>query len=311
MVAIISWSQIAFAKHIDLVKLKVSLYIPCYNVEAYLARCIEGVLNQSLPPDEILVIDDGSRDRTLEIAARYPVRVIRHEKNRGLAAARNTGFHNAKNEFVASLDADCVPERNWLKLLARHMESGNVAGVGGKLVEAVRDSLADRWRAVHMVQHWGDQPLSNPHFVFGNNSLFRRSAVEEAGGYDERLWTNGEDSSLSFKLRAKGHDLFYEPSAIVRHLRQDSIHSVLEAYWRYRMDYHNPMTWPKVWRNFRFQHFGSARYELKQDLKNKNFNLLGVDLLMFLYLPYFDFRSAWRGVSYASADPQPEGALRR
>jgi GT2 family glycosyltransferase len=71
---------------------KVSVYIPCYNVANYLAPVLEGALQQTLPPDEILVIDDGSKDQTCEIAARYPVTIVRHERNRGLAAARNTGI---------------------------------------------------------------------------------------------------------------------------------------------------------------------------------------------------------------------------
>jgi glycosyltransferase involved in cell wall biosynthesis len=52
---------------------KISIYIPCYNVEPYLACVLEGVLKQTLPANEILVIDDGSKDRTCEIAGRYPV----------------------------------------------------------------------------------------------------------------------------------------------------------------------------------------------------------------------------------------------
>jgi glycosyltransferase involved in cell wall biosynthesis len=69
--------------------MKISLYIPCYNVEGHIERCIKGVLKQTLQPEKILVIDDGSTDRTAEIASNYPVKVIKHGSNRGLAAARN------------------------------------------------------------------------------------------------------------------------------------------------------------------------------------------------------------------------------
>src|SRR5215218_6489486 len=66
----------------------VSLYIPCYNVERFIARCIEGALAQTHSVDEILIIDDGCKDDTLKIAAKYPVRIIRHPVNKGLSAAR-------------------------------------------------------------------------------------------------------------------------------------------------------------------------------------------------------------------------------
>ena len=94
---------------------KVSVYIPAYNSAEFLSRAIDGLLAQTFPANEILVIDDGSRDATAEIAARYPgVTLVRHPHNSGLGAARNTGFRTARNELVASLDADCVPDPGWL-----------------------------------------------------------------------------------------------------------------------------------------------------------------------------------------------------
>ena len=89
----------------------ISVYIPAYNVAEFLPKSIECLLAQTLTPDEILVVDDGSRDASAEIATRYSkVTLIRHEQNRGLAAARNTAFRSARNEFIASLDADCVAD---------------------------------------------------------------------------------------------------------------------------------------------------------------------------------------------------------
>ncbi len=114
---------------------KVSLYIPCYNAERYIARAIEGALRQTNALDEILVVDDGSKDGTREIASRYPVRIISHDRNRGLAAARNTGFRNARNELVASLDADCVARAGLVGKAAAapgRLEGGAAPAVGWK-----------------------------------------------------------------------------------------------------------------------------------------------------------------------------------
>src|SRR5215831_14943417 len=83
---------------------KISVYIPAYNVADYLPRCLEALFAQTLPPDEILVIDDGSRDASAEIASKYPsVALIHHGTNKGLGAARNTATRAARNELVASL----------------------------------------------------------------------------------------------------------------------------------------------------------------------------------------------------------------
>jgi glycosyltransferase involved in cell wall biosynthesis len=270
--------------------MRVTLYVPCYNVETYISTCLEGVLKQTHPPDEILVIDDGSRDRTVQIASQYPVKILRHQQNSGLAAARNTAFRNARHELVAALDADCIAEPSWLERLVNHFSDEKLAGVNGRLEEAVQTSLADRWRKLHMAQHWGDAPVRNPRFLFGADTVYRKAAVLAAGGYDERLRTNGEDSSMSTRVAALGYHTFYDPRAVVRHLRQDTVRTVLETYWRYRRDYFSAMTASKFWHSFRYQHIGSARYELQQDWRERHFDLLWVDALMFFYLPYCDLR---------------------
>jgi glycosyltransferase involved in cell wall biosynthesis len=279
----------------------ITVYVPCYNAEVYLAPVLEGIVAQTLRPDEVLVVDDGSSDRSVEIASHYPVTVIRQEHNRGLAAARNAAVRAARNELVAALDADVAPEPDWLERMAPHFEDAHVALGGGMLLEAVQSSVADRWRAAHMWQHWGKAAVVNPSFVFGANTVARRSAILEAGGYDERLRTNGEDSNMSIRLRARGWTTFYEPAAVCRHLRRDTVRSVLETYWRYRRDYLNPMTLGKALRNFRYQYFGSARYEFQQDWRARRYELLGMDLLLM-------FHSTWCDVNVWKSQPKACGA---
>ena len=289
---------------------KISVYIPAYNAAEFLSRALDGLLAQTLPPDQILVIDDGSRDATCAIAARYPgVTLVRHEGNRGLAAARNTAFHAARNEFVASLDADCVPDPAWLASLLPPLADPRVAGAGGLLIEGVQRSMADRWRRAHMRQDWGEAPLRNPEFLFGCNNLFRKSAVLEAGGYDERMRTNGEDADLSQRLRARGWELAYEPPARATHLRRDTVRSVLDAYWRWWRfgvrAYSSGVKLRSVLGHALFVHF---RYTflglLRSDLRARRFALLGLDLLALAYFPYRDFR-LWLA---AQSAPTPQRA---
>lgn len=273
--------------------MNISLYVPCYNAAEHLPRCLEGILAQTHRPDEILLVDDGSRDASREIAAQYPqVSVLRHERNRGLSTARNTAFAAARNEWVAALDADCVPQPRWLASLVARAERGDVAGVGGKLVETVLDSVGDRWRRQHLSQDWGDTPLDHPPFLFGNNTLLRKSAVLSVGGYDERLRTNGEDVDLSRKLRQAGHSLAYDSVAEVRHLRRDTFASALATYWRYRRDHTTQTTLSDVWRNWRYRHFGCARQVLVEDLRHRRVEFLPMDVWMFVYFPWLDLREA-------------------
>ncbi|MGB8593539.1 MAG: glycosyltransferase family 2 protein [Candidatus Acidiferrales bacterium] len=274
---------------------KVSLYIPCHKVEAYIAPVIEGALRQTLCADEILIVDDGSTDRTREIAAHYPVTVLRHDQNRGLAAARNTGIRHARNELVASLDADCVPDPKWLEILSNTMADQNVAIAGGRLIEAVLTSVADRWRQSHMPQDWGEARIVNPRFMFGNNTIVRKSVVQDAGGYDERLRTNGEVVDISQRIRARGLGFLYEPSAVVRHLRHDTARSVLDAYWRWWKfgvnAYANGVRLRSVLGTFYRAHLRTSFADCAaQDLRKRRFELLPLDALLVGYMPYRDMR---------------------
>jgi glycosyltransferase involved in cell wall biosynthesis len=212
---------------------KVSLYIPCYNVAGYIARCIQGILGQTRPPAEIIVVDDGCTDKTVEIASRYPVRIVRHEVNMGLSSARNTGVRSARNDLVASIDADCLAKPDWLERLLECFQDQSTVGAGGRLIELYRTKLPDKWRALHMIQHRGPEMIVGADFLFGHSTLFRKTAIEKVGLYKEALRTNNEDEYICRKLLQGGGTLVYEPRAVVEHLRTDTVGSLLNTYWRW------------------------------------------------------------------------------
>jgi len=277
--------------------LPVSLYIPCYNAQKYIARSLEGALRQTVPFDEILVIDDGCRDQTREIVAGYPVRVVSHGRNRGLAAARNTGFRTARNELVASLDADCVAEPEWLERLLPHLADRQVAGASGAVEESMLATLADRWRQAHLPENWGKELVVNPPLLFGANGLHRKSALQEAGGYDEVTWTAGcgEDQDMSRKLKANGYKLIYDPAAHIRHIKQDTVRSVLDTrwrWWRYGVQaYFTRIRLRSILATFYRAHFRTMFFEhVGQDARRGRQELLWLDFLCLFYMPYRDLK---------------------
>nr|MBP7835885.1 glycosyltransferase [Candidatus Omnitrophota bacterium] len=212
---------------------KVSLYIPCFNAEKTIQECLESVMRQSFPIDEVLIIDDGCQDKTADIVSKYPVKIIKHDKNKGLAASRNSAFKQAQNEFVAALDADCLAYNDWLKELLGCFEDENVAGSGGRLRERHYRKLADQWRLAHMQQNWGEAYLKDALFIYGSNSVFRKSRLERIGFYNDHDFRNHyEDVDLSERLHRKGYRLAYNPAAQAEHLRTDTINSLLKIYWR-------------------------------------------------------------------------------
>lgn len=271
----------------------VTLYIPCYNAQKYIADCLTGVLKQSFPLDEILVIDDGSTDKTAEIASRYPVRVISLGKNAGLGVGRNTAVESARNEYIASLDADCIPGPLWLEKLMRNFIDEMVAGVGGKLVENNQLRLADRWRTVHMRQHWGDARIENPHFLFGSNNVFCKQAVIDAGMYNPACRTNNEDYELSIHLKDQGKKLVYDPEAVAYHVRTDTLRSVMRTYARWTFRGTGSKRQPDTIYNLGCKWYDNIIYMMErvcQDCAAKRFDFILLDIAVVFTNGWFDTR---------------------
>jgi GT2 family glycosyltransferase/tetratricopeptide (TPR) repeat protein len=214
-------------------RIPISFYLPVYNVANYIGHTLERVLHQCYPMGELFIVNDGSTDDSIEIARSYPVRILHHDENRGLAAARNTALVEATGEWLMSVDTDAAPEPDYLLNLAMEIETRDlpVAALGGMLIEQFQESPADKWRAHMMRQHHGDTRLQPPLFVYGSTMCVLRSAALAAGGYPEDHRTNGEDSEFCKSLAAAGYSFVYTPRARAWHQRQDSVSSALRSWW--------------------------------------------------------------------------------
>jgi glycosyltransferase involved in cell wall biosynthesis len=210
---------------------RVTAFIPAYRCEATLERCLQAVRRLTYPVHEVLVVDDGSPDRAAEIAADLGAKVVHHPENRGLAAACNTALDHCAGDYLLKIDADIELSPLWLERAMAAFRDPAVAGVGGKVTEFYTLRLADRWRQTYMAQHWGPQPLAEAPGLFGADCIYRVEALRSVGGWDLRYRTNYEDMNLSLRLRARGRRLVYEPRAGARHLRRDTLESVLNGFW--------------------------------------------------------------------------------
>ena len=216
----------------------VSLAIPCFNAAATLEAVLDGVAALDRAADELLLIDDGSTDPSARLAGqRAGVRVIAHETNRGLAAARNSALAAASGEVVVFLDADAIPDPDLLTRLTAGYDDPTLVGVGGQLIEVRRGALADRWRSIFWRQTQGDAPLAQAPFVVGACCSLRRRAALAVGGFSAGFHTNGEDVELSVRLRRAGGRLAYDPQARAQHLRHDDLQSLLAMVFRHSRDH--------------------------------------------------------------------------
>ena len=190
--------------------LDVSVVIPAYQAAATIGACIEAVRAQRYPiaQREIIVIDDGSRDATAEIARGYADVTVISQPNGGAAAARNHGWREAKGTWIAFLDSDCVPSRGWLGALVESVSSRGddappMLGAAGKTLGL--DSGSEAARFADLIGSLdAERYLSHPLWPFAPscNLMYRRAALAACDGFDERFVTY-EACDLHKRLREK------------------------------------------------------------------------------------------------------------
>ena len=101
---------------------KFSIIIPVYNVEKYIKRCLDSVFNQSFKDFEVIVVNDGTKDNSMDIVENYNVKIIT-QKNQGLSVARNIGVKKAKGEYIIFLDSDDYIEKDLLKNINKSLDN--------------------------------------------------------------------------------------------------------------------------------------------------------------------------------------------
>ena len=189
---------------------RVSVVMPVYNGERFLAEAIESVLAQSYPHWELVLIDDGSRDASFEIAQRYAqrdarVRALRNEHNLGIVKTRNRAFveADARSEYFAVLDGDdvCMPDRLALQVtfLDAHPDHAVVGGNTLIIDEQSREIGRRVYPSAHadlvrVITRYN--PLAQP------TCTIRRSALADVGTYDERF-SRCQDYDLWLRMAAR------------------------------------------------------------------------------------------------------------
>lgn len=215
-----------------------SVIIPAYNARHTISASLSALHQQSVPQSqiEIIVVDDGSKDGTGDLAAQMGATVLRLAKNSGQAAARNLGIHHAQGEIICFTDADCVPQPDWLAQLTAPLHANPaisaVKGVYGtrqpeltaRFVQAEYEDKYDRLRRFPRIS-----------FVDTYSAAYRRAVLREVGGFDERFPV-AEDRELSYRVAAAGHEMVFQPQAVVYHQHANNprayfMKKVLNGYW--------------------------------------------------------------------------------
>jgi len=212
---------------------RVSVVLCTHNGSRTVAECLEGLRRLDYPDFEVIVVDDGSRDRTAEIARGHPVQLL-STPHVGLSAARNIGWQAATGEIVAYIDDDAYPDRHWLRYLAYAFQTTSHAAIGGPNLPPANDGLvADcvaRAPGGPMQVLISDREAEH---VPGCNMAFRRETLSAVGGFDPRFRTAGDDVDVCWKIVQRGLTIGFHPGAVVWHHRRNSV----RAYWRQQYGY--------------------------------------------------------------------------
>ena len=205
-----------------------ALVVPVHDHSDDLRLLLDRLEEAGELPGEVVVVDDGSSDpqRVVE-AVGGRGRVVRHDRSRGPAAARNAGWRATHAELVAFLDADVLTEPGWLRTVRAHFVDPGVAAVAPR-VRGRRSSgsLLDRYEEHRSPLDLGPSearvaPRSRVAYVPTAAIVYRRAALVEADGFDEALRV-GEDVDLVWRVVGGGHTIRYEPRAVVTHRNRGS-----------------------------------------------------------------------------------------
>jgi GT2 family glycosyltransferase len=215
-----------------------SVIIPNWNGKKFLAECIDSLKEQTFPDFEVILVDNGSTDGSVEfVEERYGnfVRIIRNSRNLGFTGGNNTGIRAAKGEFLVLLNNDTRVEPTWLEGLTEAI--GRDPRVGMWASKVCSYSQRNRIEAVGELAYWDGLNRARGQYerdsgqydkgeeIFfppGCGGMFRKAVFDEIGLFDEDFFAYGDDAEIGIRARLAGWKCYYVPKAVLYHKNSGS-----------------------------------------------------------------------------------------
>jgi len=204
--------------------MKASVIIVTFNHERYIERCLKTVFEND--PFEVIVVDNGSKDKTVEKTREFPVHLIETRKNLGFSRANNLAAKKAKGKFLVFLNPDTWVEREWLKKLLNPLKDPWTVAIPTILLYSsnVVNTIGLRlhFTGLTFTEGYGKKlnelkELPVPGGLSGACFAIRKRDFLRVGGFDDRLFTYNEDGELSWRLKRRGFKIVHVPDSVVHH----------------------------------------------------------------------------------------------
>ncbi len=220
--------------------MRLSVVIPAYNEEKYLASCLQSVIDEAGSDVlEIIVVDNASSDKTALVAKRFKgVKVVREEE-KGLTHARQAGLLAAKGDLIAYIDADTHVKKGWFQKIRREFEKNP------RLVcLSAPYNLYDisKWKRMLVWTYWNllaypTYKLLMQYMVLGANFVAKRSVLLKIGGFDENIAFYGEDTNIARRLNSVGKVKFLRHALVNSSARRIKAEGVFRLGLKYGFNF--------------------------------------------------------------------------
>ena len=214
---------------------KISVVIPAYNAEKSIQKALKSLKDQSLKSFEIIVVDDGSIDKTAEIAQPLVSKVIKTE-NRGPAAARNIGIQHTSGEIIALIDSDCQAEKTWVENINRVFADTDISVIMGKVIIPPSNFVGDAISAlgfpaggsIGFDKVWKVTSEGYTNTLSTCNCAFKKEIFNKFGPFNEDFrYAGGEDTLFAAKIIRAGIKIKYCQEVKVFHEPRTSLLSFM------------------------------------------------------------------------------------
>ncbi len=196
--------------------MKISLVVTVLNEEPTIAALIESLITQVINPDEIIIVDGGSSDKTCDIIRSYQKaykKIILHEFKTSRSEARNIGIRFAKGDVIVTTDAGCIAEKHWIKRITDPFSENDVDMVAG-FYEMVGGDACMR-RALSTFIGVTPDKFDDRYLASARSLAFKKSLWENVGGFPENIKDTAEDTLFNFNIIKTGARIVRVKDAIV------------------------------------------------------------------------------------------------